>query len=309
MGTLLNAYISPQWISLLNLLSLTFPFLMILNIILCLFWIVLWKKRAFFFIVCSLFLYQPSLRWINFHSQNTEIPDFRIVSFNNKGKKEAEDYLKHQEADIVFLQESGTTGASRPQLDFPYQTQLDYLLSIQSKYKILDQGILWQMDDHTGNMQFADVEVKGKRIRLINIYLEPYFFEKKKIMPGEDLDENEKKGKQVIRTLLKTFKTHAKQVDEIRAFISASPYPVIVCGDFNSVPNSYEYYKISKNLKDAFVESGRGSSTSFHDYKIPIRIDYVLNSRSLKSLSYKVDRSIKMSDHYPVIVDFKLKKE
>jgi len=33
------------------------------------------------------------------------------------------------------------------------------------------------------------------------------------------------------------------------AHVSNSPYPVIVCGDFNDIPQSYAYHSIRQSLK------------------------------------------------------------
>ena len=54
------------------------------------------------------------------------------------------------------------------------------------------------------------------------------------------------------------------------------------------------------------MEVGNGSGTSFHDYQFPIRIDYIFCSKSIKPVNYQVDRSVKISDHYPVIAEFKI---
>ena len=121
-------------------------------------------------------------------------------------------------------------------------------------------------------------------------------------------DEDERKVKNVIKRMIPTFKMHQEQISTIRESIDNSPYPVILAGDFNSVPNSYEYYHLLDGLQDAFVEAGQGSGTSFHDYKFPIRIDYIFSSKTIKPLSYKVDRSVKLSDHFPVMATFKLEK-
>ena len=104
--------------------------------------------------------------------------------------------------------------------------------------------------------------------------------------------------------MVPTFKNHQAEVQDLQNAVSASPYPVILAGDFNAVPNSYEYYHLLKNLKDVFVEVGRGSATSFHDYKFPIRIDHVFCSQSIQTVAYRVDRSAKLSDHFPVITEF-----
>ena len=308
MCMMLNAYISPKVFPYFNLLSLAFPILMGVYLLLTILWIILRKKRAFFFLFLLLFFYQPALRWINYHQPSQEIPTLKIISYNNKGKKEVEDYLNSQKADIVFLQESGTEGVSRPKLNQKYTSDYNWLLSVHSRYKIIRQGMVIDDLEYTGKAQFVDVEIENRTVRLINVYLEPYSFEKNKIRPNSDMEYNEVKGKFIIKRLLKTYKTHAEQVNVIRNFIAQSPYPVIVAGDFNSVPNSYEYYQVSKNLQDAFVESGTGSATSFHDYKFPIRIDYIFSSKTIKPLSYSVDRSIHSSDHFPVIAEFKLLK-
>jgi exonuclease III len=308
MCSLLNAYISPKVFPYFNLLSLAFPLLMGLFVVLTIFWIFLRKKRAFFFIFLSLFFFQPTQRWINYHQPSQEIPTLKIISYNNKSKKSVEDYLNNQHADIVFLQESGTKGESRPNLNLKYVTDYIWLVSIHSKYKILNQGMILDDPDAVGKAQFADIEVDKQVIRLVNMYLEPYSFEKNKIRPNSDMEYNEVKGKFIVKRLLKTYKIHAEQVNVIRDFISKSPYPVIVAGDFNAVPNSYEYYQLSKNMQDAFVKSGTGSATSFHDYKFPIRIDYIFSSKTIKPLSYRVDREIHTSDHFPVIATFKILK-
>ena len=107
--------------------------------------------------------------------------------------------------------------------------------------------------------------------------------------------------------LIPTFRKHQNQISPIKSFIEGSPYPVIVAGDFNAVPNSYEYYKISEGLQDVFLKVGRGSGTSFHDFKFPLKIDHFFASASIEPISYKVDRSVRISDHFPVLAEFRVK--
>ena len=66
-----------------------------------------------------------------------------------------------------------------------------------------------------------------------------------------------------MKRLKRAFVKRAKQADLIEASINTSPYPVIVCGDFNDTPCSYAYNTISTTLKDAFVESGNGFGRSY----------------------------------------------
>lgn len=308
-ATMLNAYIPPKVFPLLNLLSLAFPFLMIANLLLCVFWIISWRKRAFVFLLISTLFLTPVRRWINYSEPKSEKADFKVLTFNNKyndyGLEEVKNYIKSFNADVIFLQESGYSGLGNSDFEEMKYSLHNKRISFFSKYQIVEQDTIPLIDK--GKSVYADVIIKGKRIRFINVYLEPFQLHKSMVKPTEDLEENGTKAKSLVRRFMPVFKKHEEQVQILKSFIEKSPYPVILAGDFNSVPNSYEYYTISGVLKDCFLESGKGFGTSFHDYKIPIRIDYVFSSENLKSTYYQVDRSQKLSDHYPVLVKFSLK--
>ena len=308
-ATMLNAYIPPKVFPLLNLLSLAFPFLMIANLLLCVFWIISWRKRAFVFLLISTLFLTPVRRWINYSEPKSEKADFKVLTFNNKyndyGLEEVKNYIKSFNADVIFLQESGYSGLGNSDFEEMKYSLHNRRISFFSKYQIVEQDTIPLIDK--GKSVYADVIIKGKRIRFINVYLEPFQLHKSMVKPTEDLEENGTKAKSLVRRFMPVFKKHEEQVQILKSFIKKSPYPVILAGDFNSVPNSYEYYTISGVLKDCFLESGKGFGTSFHDYKIPIRIDYVFSSENLKSTYYQVDRSQKLSDHYPVLVKFSLK--
>lgn len=308
-ATMLNAYIPPKVFSLLNLLSLAFPFLMIANLLLCVFWIFSWRKRAFVFLLISTLFLTPVRRWINYSEPKSEKADFKVLTFNNKyndyGLEEVKNYIKSFNADVIFLQESGYSGLGNSDFEEMKYSLHNRRISFFSKYQIVEQDTIPLIDK--GKSVYADVIIKGKRIRFINVYLEPFQLHKSMVKPTSDLEENGAKAKSLVRRFMPVFKKHEEQVQILKNFIEKSPYPVILAGDFNSVPNSYEYYTISGVLKDCFLESGKGFGTSFHDYKIPIRIDYVFSSENLKSTYYQVDRSQKLSDHYPVLVKFSFK--
>lgn len=308
-ATTLNAYIPPKLFPYLNLLSLAFPFLMIANILLCLFWIFSWKKRALVFLLITTLFLTPIRRWVNYSENKGVQTEFKVVSFNNKvnefGKEEVENYVNSFDADFVFLQEAGYEKLGNPSLQNLKFTVHNPIISFYSKYEIIENGSIPFVSN--GDALYADVVVKGKRIRFVNVYLEPFQLHKSMVKPTSDIDENEEKARGLVRKFLPVFKTHQEQVEILKDFIKKSPYPVILAGDFNSVPNSYEYYTISDILQDCFLKAGNGFSTSFHDYKFPIRIDYIFSSKELKPLSYKVDRTRKLSDHYPVMATFSLK--
>lgn len=305
LGTLLNAYVPPKIFPWFNLLSLGFPVLIILYFILTIFWIFSWKKRAFVFMFAGLAFINPVKRWVNYSDQKGN-SDIKVVSFNTRaggrGNEGVEPYLKSQDADVFLLQEDA---GIKYHFDGYQKANPGGGLTILTKHKIIKQQIIDPQDEDVRIPGvLADIEIKGRTYRFIDVYLNPFRFEKDMVKLNGDTDTDEQKIKDVIKRLIPTFKKHQDQVALIREAIENSPYPVILAGDFNSVPNSYEYYHLSDGLEDTFLTAGKGSATSFHDYKFPIRIDYVFSSKSLKAISYKVDRSVSISDHYPVIVKF-----
>lgn len=310
LGTLLNAYIPPKIFPWFNLLSLGFPFLMISYVVLIFFWIFSWKKRAFVFMLLGLFFLNPVKRWINYSSDPKETADLKIVSFNTKGGlmgvEEINKYLETLGADIILLQENPGDGFDIKGYE---KKNNGGGLTVLTKYKIISGKII---EPNNGDSRIpgtqTDIEIRGKIYRFINVYLHPFMFEKSMIRLNGDTGGDEEKVKNIVRRLIPTFKKHQDQIAVIRNAVENSPYPVILAGDFNSVPNSYEYYHLSEGLEDAFFTVGKGSATSFHDYKFPIRIDYVFSSKSITPISYKVDRSVDISDHYPVVATFSLHK-
>lgn len=309
-GVLLNAYIPPKVFPWFNLLSLGFPLLIIGYVLLTFFWIFSWKKRAFVFMFLGLFFLNPVKRWVNYSPDKKEFTNLKIVTFNIKagtgGYDKVKKYLDSQNADIVFLQEFGDGKLSLNNLEGTKKTNV---IKLYTKYKIINRK---ELLDGTNNDFFVahseqfDIEIKGKIYRLINAHLESFKFEKSMVKLNGNTTQDQEKLKDILRKLFPTFKIHQEQVETIRKSIDESPYPVILAGDLNSVPNSYEYYHLGKNLNDAFFETGKGSGTSFHDYKYPLRIDFIFTSPSIKAVTYKVDRSVKLSDHFPVISTFRL---
>lgn len=88
--------------------------------------------------------------------------------------------------------------------------------------------------------------------------------------------------------------------------------PVIVTGDFNDVPGSGAYRRLTRRLRDAWVEAPRreGPDFTFHGFtgKGEKRIDWVLYRGGLQPLRAHTLDSHESgrypSDHFPVAVDF-----
>lgn len=303
----LNAYLAPSALPYLNFLALAFPVLMILNILLIIYWILAWKIRAFLFIILSLFLLKPCSRIVNFHSPDKTAANLKVITFNVHsaafGVKEIEDFINKENPDILFLQEAGSVKNDYNFTKLPFKVK-SKVVFFYSKYKILAEKD-W-INNENAYAKSYDIEINGKTYRFINTYLQPFYLNKNMVRPTDDQEVNEHKFRVLIKRMVPTFKDHQSQIADAYRAIEQSPYPIFLAGDFNSVPNSYEYYHLGKNLTDVFQSVGNGSGTSFHDYKFPIKIDYIFTSPEVKAISYKVDRRQRLSDHFPVIATFKL---
>ena len=96
------------------------------------------------------------------------------------------------------------------------------------------------------------------------------------------------------------YNVRAKQADIVAKTIEQSPYPVIICGDFNDVPVSYTYTTIKQDLLDTYATVGTGYGNTYSHKLFPFRIDYIMVDPSFHPISSRAAR-VKYSDHYPVI--------
>ena len=165
-GTVMNAYIPPSAFGMLNLLSLGFPILMILNILLLIFWIVSWKKRAAVFLVLSLFFIIPTRRWINYTQTKKEKSNLKVISLNGKSGKFGDEniysFLNRQNADVVMTQEYKSAENLK---GFEYAERRFPVVKIQSRFPILESGLV-ETDARNGRCIYADIKINGKIIKI-----------------------------------------------------------------------------------------------------------------------------------------------
>lgn len=186
-----------------------------------------------------------------------------------------------------------------------------FSMAIFSKYKIINSNNIFVSDKIRNFCIYSDILYKKDTIRIINIHLQSIrldtsdynFLTKIKDKTNENkyLIQGSKK---LIWKLKAGFQKRARESEIISLVIKNSPYPVIVCGDFNDTPASYAYNKISKNLSDSYIEKGYGIPKTCLKNFLFSRIDYILFSNYFKSVYYKVIKK-KYSDHYPVITYLK----
>ena len=198
---------------------------------------------------------------------NTARMDYKHKPADN----EVLQYLLSQDADVVCLQEVDVYK------DDKYLTLPDVRQTLKTKYPYSNR---------------CDIVMGHDTIRLINNHLESYKLASEDLT---DMDRIEAKWKRAIPL-------RNAQAQVVRREIEASPYPVVVVGDFNSVALSFAYWHISRGLHDAWNETHYfwewGATYEYNG--IGLRIDYILCSDPLKPTTCSVP-NISVSDHKPVV--------
>ena len=343
MASAFSDRISPhEWI-LPSFLGFLFPFFLSVNLLFLVVWIFSsgWKAAlcniAFFLMVWgSIRTYCP----INpvkekMPEKTIKLMTYNVMGFAYKNHTEEEpnpilEYVAGEDADIVCFQEYFVNKKNRfldqPTVsealkNYPYRKFVyfdnnkfyQYGLAVYSKYPVTGAERINYESSFNGSAIFR-LEIDGKKVTLINNHLESNRITSKDKEFYQSLRQGnigaETLGSlkdNIVRRLKPAFIQRGRQADAIAQKIKEqdSDY-MLVCGDFNDTPISYAHHKIKGSLKDAFVEHGNGLGISYNADYFWFRLDYILHSPKIKSYRCYVDRSIKTSDHYPVIALFSL---
>ncbi len=338
--TLLTPYFEPssRWAS--PILGLIAPATFIITSLLALYWIIRWKWAIAAPIIVtlaiaagniSLFAKVPMTKDYGIKSYNGTI---KILSYNVRGlvndKKQRSSvdvarYIVEQQPDIVCLQEFFDC-AEHGDSEFDaimkgYNKSVSGALAIYSKFPIYRRATLLKnknasssvsaAQSTSGGAMWADLIVKGDTIRIFNNHLhsteikaeDDTFLTTSQLVLDE---ERNKKFQSIIARLNNGSIERSRQVNSIAKFIDRSPYPVIVCGDFNDNPMSYTYKRLSRGLFDSFQECGDVYPYTYRGFYNTLRIDYILSSRRLTPESYNIDVDCLFSDHLPVTTHLRI---
>jgi len=343
--TLSGSIISPEKLIFPAYFSLAFPLVIILNVVFVIFWLLV--RNWFFLISLSLLFFSASQINDTFpiHLGKTEKEvanqPLRILTYNtmmsgklvkhtSKKPNLVMKYVLDSNADIVCLQEFFTSNNDEyithkdmikifnkyPYKHIQYKQKVGNKrmgIATFSKFPIVNKQMIQYVSNYNLSI-FSDIQVYGKTIRLINNHLETNrLTEKDKNMPILLKDRFDAENLTGItlhfsRKLGLAYKLRASQAEAVAKIIDASPYKVIVCGDFNDVPPSYAYTKVKGKLTDVFTEVGNGPGWTFNDRFYHFRIDYVFyDSTAFNPINYQMDK-VKFSDHFPVMCELNIKQ-
>lgn len=302
------------WVSTLGLIA---PFVYAAQAMLTLYWIVRWRILvAVLMIIVSLcgvaqlprfykfemrrVYTEPNLRQ-RYDSRALKVLSYNVRSFiDDRGERCLDSVvamIKSLNPDILCLQEMGFSDIADSLLAplHPMPRSLsrnDLSPAIYSRYPIISAGRI----DSLKEFVWADVVVKRGNsedtLRIFNNHLhstairrdDNEYIESHAYLEDDSLHQ----VRSMVRRLTENNILRAAQVDTLAQMIAASPYPTIVCGDFNDTPISYTYRTVGRNLRDAFRWAGRGYSHTYRGFFDMLRIDYVMCSDEFEPLSYEV---------------------
>ncbi|MCQ2066238.1 MAG: endonuclease/exonuclease/phosphatase family protein [Bacteroidaceae bacterium] len=317
-----------------SLLGMAFPVILALNLLFILFWLIFHKRgmwlsvTAVIAVIVPLFWYCP-LNIRNTDSGTDSGQDITLLSYNifgfciASGNREDSTnpiirYIADADADIVCLQESYSKYYPKarsccienlPELKYSYSNKTN---TIVSRWPILDSREI-KFSDSGNGLLYCRLLKDNDTIALYNCHLQSFELKQDEIDGYNRLiaNPNDSTSYSEAKSVLKKLKTasakRALQADTILTMLNAETAKyVILCGDFNDTPLSYSRRVIAKKLTDAYVSCGFGPGISYNLNRLYFRIDHVFCSGNITPLSCRIDRSIKESDHYPVITHLRL---
>jgi len=294
--------IHPDFFWHISLLGILFPFLLILNTLFAVYWIISWRKY-FWANIVIIVLGLPYIDNTIANQKNTldkkefsqlqknkkhqfdqliNLMSFNVRLFNqneniddDKIENKIVEMIKEKKPNVLCLQEFNLTESTKELFDaFNYKKNNDNKLQIFTNYRVIKSGYI-----KSKNICIYKDIVLNDTIRVYNIHLQSNW----------------------VKTMKSSYQNRVNEALKIKKHINKSPFPVIVCGDFNDTPLSYTYSTLKKGLADSFQESGIGIGNSY--VSIPtLRIDYILHSQKYESYNYK-KLKYKFSDHYPISCD------
>ncbi len=254
-------------------------------------------------------------------SYNTQL--FAAHDYFSKGSKEkprqALEWIKESRADILCLQEfynqdgnndfnaisqlavEGYNSYMTPLFRLNHNWQGFYGVAIFSKFPILYSKEIVFSRNNLNKGVYADLLIGSDTVRVFNIHLQSMSIQPDSLGDKKNLSDLKADSKDTFKRLKRGFVSRSKQIALVDWYVRNSPYPVIVCGDFNDIPYSYTYQRLRKRLNNAFEEAGNGFGFTLKSSKLFfLRIDNQFYDKRLNVRSFQTHREVPYSDHFPI---------
>ncbi len=260
-------------------------------------------------------------------SYNVRVFNLYQTYWDKDPEKAAEvlDWVLAQEAEVLCFQEyyeNSTDSlfdlpARMAEAGYPYHHIVDrfgdgeqrFGQAIYSRLPVVSVGTL-DFHVNSGNKaQWMDVVWQEDTVRIYNLHLESMALSEDEVLATNlgDQEVREEK-KRTLRKLRAGQATRSRQARQLDRHLSESPHPVIVTGDFNEMPYGHVYHIMHNQLTSAFEEDGAGFGFTYNGRLFFLRIDHqFFDDERLELLDFKTLRSVKHSDHYPILGTYQVR--
>ena len=325
--------------------GLAYPFLLMANLIMVIYWLLRRRWYALLPVICIAYGWDVLTNSIGFHSStadkgkpsdpaNIRVMTYNVHNFKRYGaendistKHEILDIISHEQPDILGIQEFYTRTVGqydmRDSIMKIMNTTYYYFepavfnktralgIAIFSKYPITGNGFIRLVDGVSENACiYIDVKKGNRQLRIYSVHLQSIRFEPEDYKYINSITHDGNTDMSSARRLGSKLKTafikRSTQVVKIKQAAAQCPYPYIISGDFNDTPASYAVNYMAKGLKNAFREIGSGLGRTYNGNFPNFQIDYIMVSPQFDVASYDIIQK-KLSDHFPVTSDLVLK--
>jgi endonuclease/exonuclease/phosphatase family metal-dependent hydrolase len=310
-------FLPPKTFSILAVVNLGVSFLIILNVLFFIYWLIGLKKQLIlsllvlflgYFSNGSLYKFSSSKKVEsseNFKVMNYNVRLFDLYDWIPESNTETNivEFIKNEAPDVLSVQEYHP----HKKIDLSFFKYKYLKLSgkkvqsgqaIFSQFPIVNSGSI-EFPNTANNAIFADVVKGADTIRIYNIHLESMH-----INTNVENLKNED-SERLLNRVSTTFKMQQSQTELFLKHKRTCNYKMIVCGDFNNTAFSYVYRKIKGDLKDTFKEAGNGFGRSYDFKYFPIRIDFILSDEAFAVNGF-TSYNEHYSDHYPIMATLSL---
>lgn len=329
----------PRRWGMLALSGYAFPFFFFANIVMLMVWACVRLRLLALPFVGFLLCFVPAMKYCPVNpGASPEEGCLKIMSFNtwdygtqsrelpkeekSRLRRQTLQYIVDNDCDIVCLQESSLAYDVPELINELIRHQMPYSdtccghgnsqVLVLSKYPILRHELIEY--ETVGNISAAFyLDINGRKVTLINNHLETnhFSYEEKEqfgVMVKGNMARHQLKSesKFIVKKLANAAVIRASQADSVAAFVARHKgEEIILCGDFNDIPVSYVHRVIQGDLIDCYTSAGRGPGFSYKKNGMFVRIDNIMCTEKFTPCYTFVDRSIDISDHFPIITYLK----
>ena len=258
-----SVLVSPEFFKYSGVVSLAIPFIILGNIL----WVGLAlftkPKAAVIPFVLLIIGYSFVTATISLDGKSETPTSFQVMNYNmmrmNKLNKEKDqtaliEWLSSNPSDIMCFQEFLGTQKIIGQISNKgalnsFVGGYGNSYAIFSKYPIINKGVFYE-GNVTNNILFADLKIGADTIRVYNVHLQSMSIN----VDQEVIDKSEfdKNYETVRRKFQEGSVRRTAQIKDLIAHTQKCSYPILIVGDFNDTPYSYNYYKVSRSFNNAF---------------------------------------------------------